>query len=282
MYRIIIISAFSCLLYACGAKKEVNFLNNYAPNPMTCNSDGNPKDSLVYYFPQEYFIKSQKKSPGDSSKVQTNNSNLGTYNRTLQGASMFEMTGSFYLWYYSYALFKMNEPVLYDHSLNKEIFRMTSFRANCKPLMVRVEKYKGKISVVSKKLNRDIRSPYTTKYSTNDSIAEKLNTIDYYPKVDTTFSITKSEWNLLVNLLSSSGFWSSNTNNANIFDYPRVDGSIWIFESHNKNGYKMIMIPDPEFKKGLYRNEYDTNNYYSRIFRNLLNLGAFNKEPFIF
>jgi len=69
----------------------------------------------------------------------------------------------------SYMLQKMKEPILYDHYLEREIYRLIVLRAFNIPLVIRIEKFPDSITMIIKKLDRSIMFPFIV-YGKVDSI----------------------------------------------------------------------------------------------------------------
>lgn len=229
----------------------------------------------------------------------------------------FELThDDFFLNFYSYALYKMHEPILYDHYFEKDIYRMIAFRSFNSPLVVRIEKNKKEINIVIKKLNKNIRYPfmiyknwadsniYTTpdvayfdttvrkmiildsiKYDKeykeikryHDSLAKVLNVIDYYLKKDTIINAPLSIWNQIQTMIDSTNFWTARPNIAS--GYVQIDGSRWILEGHTKLGYQIKAIPSPNFDNNINWNYFDQKQQYARIFKFILKSTNLNNEP---
>lgn len=206
----------------------------------------------------------------------------------------------------SYTLFKMHEPILYDHYLKSDMYRLISMRAFNRPLLVRIEKTRDSVIINVKRLNKQIMYPFiiyggydslvyttpdieyydsikkswiitdTIKYhellvkakKSNDSIAKLYNVIDYHLTEDYKKAISIIEWDSIQTLIDSSKFWITKPNVA--LDYLQIDGSQWIFEGHSKNGYQIKIIPSPHFENYDFDNTFDEKNYYARIFKHIL------------
>ena len=59
----------------------------------------------------------------------------------------------------------MNEPVLSDKFLGREIYRVIGLRSFHQPIVARIENDKGRVSIVTKKLNRHITYPFNDYYA---------------------------------------------------------------------------------------------------------------------
>jgi hypothetical protein len=216
----------------------------------------------------------------------------------------------------SYMLFKMKEPVLHDHFLKREIYRLTALRAFNVPLLIRIEKFRDSVTLTLKKLNRGIMFPFIiygevdslayTAYTPpqlneldstqnesyayivddresfsdfkkrNDSIAKIQNNVNYFLVLDLHKTLSISTWDSLQNQIDSTSFWRTKPDVA--LNYIQGDGSEWIFEGHNKYGYQIKIIPSPHFKNYEYENEFDQDNSYARLFYHIIKLAKLKDE----
>ncbi len=60
----------------------------------------------------------------------------------------------------SYLLFKFNEPILSDHYLGKQIYRITANRSFHEPIVIRIEKSSTNVTLRVKKLNKNTPIPF--------------------------------------------------------------------------------------------------------------------------
>lgn len=269
-----------CLIIVCSCSQETNYFS-FKANKVNCSKDGFPIDSTSFYFPQEVLI---------------------------------DKTDSFLLKYFSYALFRMREPILFDHYLKKDIYRLVGFRAFNPPILIRIEKTNKEIKGTIKKLNKVIRYPFLVyksdpesyyiptsivsfdssqnkkviydstqlkkfleeERSFQDSMARINNKADYHLTKDLSISIPIATWDSLLIMVDSTEFWTSKPDLA--LNYPQIDGSRWIFEGHTKQGYQIKGIPSPNFEASPYENQFDINNNYVRMFMFLLKVAQLNKE----
>jgi hypothetical protein len=213
----------------------------------------------------------------------------------------------------SYMLFKMKEPVLHDHFLKREIYRLTALRAFNVPLLIRIEKFRDSVTLIIKKLNRGIMfpfiiygevdslaytEPHVNEYDStqnesyalndkdresfsdfkkrNDSIAKIQNNVNYFLVLDLHKTLSISVWDSLQNQIDSTYFWRTKPDVA--LNYVQGDGSKWIFEGHNKFGYQIKIIPSPHFKNYEYENEFDQDNSYARLFYHIIKLAKLTDE----
>jgi len=258
---IIIFSFSNCDNDAEFNKTKTNFVK-FKNDFKISNNKGIPTDSTVNYILKDAFDNDFKKEENSISK------------------------------FTSFGLFKMKEPILYNYSLNKEIYRLIIDRAFDPILIIKIEKIDNKKILLSiKKLNRPILFPFLRQgLSTdevrvriidpitkkeirdsiqdrkNDSLAISLNNTNYYPIIDYTRDFTEQEWNNFKTQLIKSKFWS--TNPLIILDDGSTDGSCWILEGHDKNGYQIKAL----------RNPFSSSNSkeISDLFEFILNFGRKN------
>ena len=281
-----------------------------------------PKDSLSKYFPTQLFIGSipcllDGKNLYKLNYYRSKKEYAKNFGKSFENLKdTFQMVeDTFLLKIWSYTLFKMKEPILHNHYLDKKVYRMISLRAFNPPIVVRIEKYNDSIIVISKKLNKNIRYPFVVyggsdslfymtpdigfydtiskkmkiinkvKYNkqleknrrSNDSLAKIYNVINYHLKLNQRKVVSLTTWDSLETMIDSSSYWRTKPDIA--LDYPQVDGSKWILEGHSKNGYQIKIIPSPNFKKEIYKNTFDSTDNYARIFKYFMKMANLEHEP---
>ena len=263
----IILGLIILLLGSCGHLKK-DFIVVDFRNTENCNKNGIPGDSSVEYYPIELFR--------DTFSEFTNTSKLKIY---------------------SYMYYKMDEPVLCNHYLNKEVYRLTSIRTNYhSPLVVIIEKSNDSIVLITKVLNRRVDFPFiknpgpvvfvtpinpnkadrneklrckAIQKSLEDSIAKVYRNCNYHLVMNKRMRISKAVWDSLEVLVDSAKFWKSKPQ----LDLSRTedDDSRMILEGHTEYGYQIKIIPshhlytDGSTKAG--RDNYDSKSYYTKIFK---------------
>jgi hypothetical protein len=146
-------------LLNCSENKD-NIVINYTNSIKLTDNNGFPLDSFTKYFPSYLFYDTIKSKIFKDSVLAINDESF-----------LFEK---------SYMLFKMKEPVLSDHYLGRDIYRIISLRSFEKPLIIRIDKYIDSILITVKQINREITYPfmfYCNEFSiiNIDSIKEKIN-----------------------------------------------------------------------------------------------------------
>jgi len=260
-HRNIIIIAFALMLACCSQRNDipkfvyVDFMMNNKSD-----KDGILIDSATSYFPENLFPD------------------------TISCDMDF-----FYFRATSYMLFKMNEPVLSDHFLDKNIYRLIALRSFDLPLVVRIEKKGNTVSISSKKLNRHITYPflkmqefvifdppgkksarqkkefeeqYQIAKRENDSLIAAVNNTNYYLILDDKKEYDIAVWDSLEILVDTAKFWR--TKPELCLNHLSIDGSRWFLEGHFQSGYQIKRIPSPHFSPGGYP-PYDENDLFSRV-----------------
>jgi len=195
----------------------------------------------------------------------------------------------------SYMLYKMKEPVLSNFYSKKEIYRLIIMGSFSKPMTVRIEKSADSIIIYSKVLNRNIRYPFMV-YDTStiisyngktihqtkaerDSLFNLYNSTNYVLFLERKSELSNREWESLCVLIDSTKFWKTNPDVA--LHYLQIDGSNWIFEGHNKFGYQIRDIPNPNFDRTyVYENEFDKSNNYRNLFEYIVKISDLNMEHY--
>ena len=154
----------------CNNSKNDSIYLNYSKNYNSCNKEGIPNDSLIEYFPS--FLFNQKVPSilfGDSIVFPLAGRTKEEFIKDLKVLDLkihelkdtFEYEqDTFSLRLNSYLLFKMNEPILYDHYLGKDIYRLIVLRSFDLPIAITLEKCDNKYVLKSKILNRNIGYPF--------------------------------------------------------------------------------------------------------------------------
>jgi hypothetical protein len=265
------------------------------------NEQGLPIDSTINYFPESIFIDTVPYYiPPSGNMIDSRYFNKEEYLKIYGGniddfRDTFKIEiDSFCFNETSYMLFKMREPVLSDRFLNKNIYRLIVLQSFNVPLVIRIEKQKNHVTILSKKLNRHISYPFfkledplyfappeqTThqdkeynKQHNNakkkqDSLKRMLNNTNYYLTLDHTKEISPAVWDSLESMIDSAKFW--NTKPEIHVNYLQIDGSMWLLEGHLRQGYQIKRIPSPHFTPRHYPHIYDKDNCYAAIFRFLI------------
>lgn len=242
----------------------------------SCDGSGIPKSNAELYFPRELF-----KGPDTDFDL-----------------DVFQN-------YDSKMLFKLNEPILYHRYLGKEIYRMISFRAFDRPLIIRIEIHKKQVNVQIKKVEHYVTFPFRLHVKVYDSTFYDYPNVSYYDSIqkkyvvnnqelfqklynenvresDSLFNLFKDpdykyilyktltlklkDFNSFFTYLRASEFWQTNPD-LNLESIPSIDGSHWIFEGHSKYGYQVKMIDSPDFDKIPQKSKYTdpTGQYFYKI-----------------
>ena len=272
---------------------------------------GIPSDSAIGYFPEKLFTDTVLCYITPSGQIVDpkyfkKEEQIRIYGGTLEELrDTFKIeTDSFAFRMTSYMLYKMQEPVLSDRFLGYDAYRIIALRSFHNPIVIRIENNKGKISIISKRLNRQITYPFFTllpfimfeppqikgvrqkidyekQYEIereHDSLRIVLNNANYYLTLNDKKEISSSVWNSLEVLVDSAKFWE--TKPELYLNHIQLDGSMWYIEGHFKSGYQIKRIPNPHFSKRKYPHGYDKNDYYAQIFRFLFESAELVDEEF--
>ena len=137
---------------------------------------------------------------------------------------------SFYLTWYSRFLYAMKEPLLFNHQLDKEVYRFTWLRTFENPIMIRIEKDKNVVFLRWKMT--DGKGGY-----------EPGQII-----IDEGRIITIPEWGKFIKLVNSAKFWKSQRSGA--FG---TDGSEWILEGVEPTRYYVTSVWLPHKQSDFYK-----------------------------
>ncbi len=209
-------------------EKEIEFENlySYKNDKNISDSLGRPANDSVYYFPIEYILKNQKSDSVD----------------LLLGKDIFIRLSSI--------LMNMDEPILTNSFLNKEIFRFLWFDSFYNPIMLRLEKNNNKIQLIEKKINF---------HELGLGTDNKLKTIEFERVIN------EEIWDSLKIMIMKNKMLQMKN-----YESPYgVDGSHWLLEIHNSNGYYFVERWSP-----------DTNEHpaFRKICDYILDLSSFKDE----
>lgn len=273
MKQLLLLILIVFLLNFCNSKSNytvIPFINN----PLISDINGIPKDSISPFFPKSLFYDTIKHK-FDSFQLE------------------FHVKERYYL------LYKMKEPILSNFYLNKEIYRITIIRSFHKPIVIKITKNdNNNVYIEIKKINRNISFPFM-KYldtldknyftfemdkiskhklnSKNQELFKKFNNTNYYIEEFNKEFLKKDKWDSLLLLIDTAHFWK--TKPLADFNHFQIDGSTWIIEGHNKNGYQIKIIPSPLFNKNdLNFNAFDSKRYYVNIFQYVISLSNLKNE----
>lgn len=209
----------------------------------------------------------------------------------------------------SYLLYKMQEPSLSNRYLDKDIYRIVSLRSFHSPVVIRIEKSKNKVQVISKELNRHITYPFykysdkvivftppvikgvkTVEFSYEeqyakakahtDSMVAKYNNTNYFLTTNDLKELPFSAWRDIEAMVDSSNFWKSKP--MLYLNHVQLDGSMWILEGHTREGYQIRRIPSPfNYNNCSYNRQNDDNKAnYARVFQKIIEYSNFTDFKF--
>ncbi len=192
----------------------------------TMLQDGSP-NTLNVYFPFKTFL--------DSSLIKDDSAKTVTY---------FSKIDTFSLQWFSFNLQTMKEPILYSQYLGKEIYRFSWFRSFDPPVTITLEKDQGEYFIITKKTNRLFyQSPTRLLYYRDNIVAGIKDTLPLYLQINQRKQIEKSQYKTFVDILKQTEFTCISPRGI---ENVGVDGSEWIIEVHNKNGYYYVDRHSPQ------------------------------------
>lgn len=222
-----ILLIFSIVVISCNNKH--NAAIPYAQNPEISSKVGEPKDSAALYFP----FGLGPKDPMDLDHTK----------------------------FYSYGLYKLKEPVLFNYYLHKEVYRLV-FVSKSRISVIRIEKLRGKVFLEHKEMNKEIGYPFVVFFGSkpevtkafyrivkhreptaeeyakvkthDDSMANIYNRADYFPVSVSRKEITRDQWKAFMNRLEKISFWTKRDSISNRRLYSRC-----ILEGHCRHGYQI-------------------------------------------
>jgi hypothetical protein len=189
-------------------------LFKYKNDNSISNNIGEPINYNSYYFPVKVFLDTINPNSWET-----------------------ELNTSKVIWF-SQALHEMDEPILTNYYLNKEIYRLTLLRSFVPDIVVRIEKSNDSIELFEK-------THFQYKSSVNDSVYYK-DGIQIYCEhtVIDSIKVTKSSkklsleyWDKFEDVVRKNKYYSMRPTVPMDFG---VDGDEWILEKHTQSGYYVV------------------------------------------
>lgn len=233
----VVFFSFLFIIFCASCNEITREKNNYPNNITVSNQDGQPRDSLTFYYP--FTVKR------DSSLLLTN-------------------IDSFRCSWYSSNLFAAKEPILYNYYLGHDMYRFLWLRSFDKPVIISLHKDEEKIWLITKELDKQPQfielhyishfKPIKIKHNENniatgiDVKPDSILKLDRQAKLilNERKNLSIDEWNRFERLLLKSNFWSKQIKNSG-----GIDGSEWIIEAHLKNKYWVVdkWSPKNDYRK---------------------------------
>jgi len=216
----IIAIIFSFTLIKCN---KDNKLYDFKNDSRISKDDGEPIDSNTFYFPLDVFIDSCK---FDNWKVESDTFSVSRFSKVL---------------------FNMNEPVLYNKYLNKEIYQLTLLRSFDSDIVIRLEKSNDSIFFFEKTYFQ-----FESCITDSEKVEDGVNIV-YLHDVTDSVHVNKSSkllsielWDKFEKIVNENNFQLMPTTVAMDFG---PDGKVWILEKHTKKGY--YVVKRTSYGKGL-------------------------------
>jgi len=224
---------FIAILYSCKPPAQNIAGIDYYQDSLISDKSGYLIDSTKYFFPATYMQ--------DSTSVY------------LRGLDTFKLK------WYSADLRCFKEPILYNYYLGCEVFRFLWLRSFNRPVLITV-KHDKSISVTTKILetipdfltriylpehssiphHRGIGSfsdnleNLKAEFPNADSIV--LPRYNFSTVLDTTYTIQKSQWDILLTLVNDCDFWEMMPCKTEL----GLDGAHWILEAQTEDKYQFV------------------------------------------
>jgi len=185
--------------------------DNYPKDTLISDFQGKPNNSLTIYLP--YFIKIKE---------------------TIIHTSIDTMMNE----YFSYSLYKFNEPVLSNYYLGQDMYRFLWLRSFHRPVIITLTKNNDSVKLITKEF--DGRTHYfESRHCLN---CDTSNLDDPKLMLNETTELTMKEWEEFESLLIQSNFWNIVPFEKNIGN----DGAEWAIEAHLKDKYWFVSRWSPK------------------------------------
>ncbi|MFD2936659.1 hypothetical protein [Spirosoma flavum] len=232
----------------CQRVAESPFKVSFTQSAAVSDESGTPKNSETWYFPAEKFIDSSqvltrvpKTQVNDS--MRANPSYIFTSGDNVFQRKVKTRIDTFRLNWFSYYLYKLEEPVLYNYSLNKDVYRLTWIRSFHPPVVISLEKKGSKVRLFTKMLTKLPELP-GHRYTSRNGTIHVADTSDRIPfKINTVRKLTKRDYQEFTHLISKlKALYISPLGFRNSIG---TDGSEWILETHRSDGYYFFVRWSP-------------------------------------
>jgi hypothetical protein len=231
------------------AYAQTDFRVPYRQDSTISDPLGKPAQSSTLYFPPEKFIDSSyvwvlvpKERVTQSMFTDSNYAVLP--DSLVLERQIRTRIDTFKLNWFSYYLNRLQEPVLYNYPLRKEVYRLTWLRSFHPPVVVRLEKEGAKIRIITKVLSRIPELP-GYRYSDAQGNVRLSDTSSAVPfKINTAKNVSKQVYQEFIRLLTQERVLSLSP--LGFRDRIGTDGSNWILETHRPEGYFFITRWTPE------------------------------------
>ena len=213
------------------------YRTDYKRSAAISDQDGKPQNAQTWYFPAERCIDSSEihvevpKSQINEAMRTDPKYDLFPDGRIYKSQIQARIDTSKLNWFSNY-LYQLQEPVLYNYPLKKEIYRFTCLRAFHPPIVVSIQKEGNNITLHTKVLEK-MPEGRVHAVDTATSVSFRINTVR---------RITKADYTHYVGLLDSLKVLSTSPLGMSFL---AVDGSRWILETHRPDGYYFVTRHSP-------------------------------------
>jgi hypothetical protein len=197
-------------------------IENFVDSTIKVDSLNVPTDLKQTYFPKEILpeVRTDWIMENDTTYSIKTKVKIGTYDEFVAN-------------WYSEHLHAMNEPLLFNRKIDKEIYRFTWLRTFDKPMTFRFEKENSSYTLYWKVLSG------AGGYEPGTIEIKRLKIL------------TQNEWTEFIQLIEKANFWNMNLGRSSI----GTDGSEWIMEGLSQTDYRAVIVCSPN--KGNFYNACD-------------------------
>jgi hypothetical protein len=230
---------------------------------VSCNSNDRKSDfkCLMPYAKQQMLVNYNGYSVKPYFPINTFLDSLEIVNSTTKRKEYLVQIDSFSLAWYSFDLTTMNEPILCNEYLGKEIYRFSCFPAFNPPVTITLEKEGDSIYLTTKKTNKIPQLPFIHVFENGKEIKRQDS---IYLAINDKRILKQEDYQKFRDLLNTTRISCLSPKGITQLG---VDGSEWIFEIHNENGYYYNIRWTP-----------DKNTAIKQIGEFLIGLSAAKKE----
>ena len=244
-----IICIFTSIFFPlAGLSQSSPYKINYRHDQTISDKNGKPISYKSAYFPADKFIDSSARSipmPRDS------------LNKAIQAGTWRELENrwaslpkkittrpdTFKLRWFSFYLNCLQEPILFNYPLRKDIYRLSWMRAFRPPVVIKLEGRKRKIWVITKVLRDNPQLPGQT-YFDREGRTQVSDTLTKVPfRKNNRKKVPGKQYKQFLQLLTETNVLATSPLGLR-YDIGS-DGSSWILESHRSEGYYFVTRWEP-------------------------------------
>lgn len=253
MNKLLVAAFLICSLLAAktGSCQSTLYRVGYRQDEAVSDKNGKPMSWQSSYFPPERFIDSVSRTyppvPRDSllKAIQTDTWRELEKNWAAAHTQVSARIDTFTLKWYSFYLYSLREPVLFNFPLKSEAYRFTWFRAFRPPITIKIERHKRKIWLTTKVLKAFPREP-GFRYSDDQGRIHVQDSVVSVPfRKNIRKKISHKTFEQFEDFLAKSELLSVSPLGLRNGNTIGSDGSNWIMEIHRSEGYYFVARWEP-------------------------------------